>query len=116
MAVFPVGLAFLVMVPDPSVVHTARAQAMPEADSAVVTAAFASQPAKVLATTPPVPRTSLPFAVDRAGKVYEPVVPAIYEEPVSADDEARPSPQSPRGVTTLPALAPAPSASPEPSA
>ena len=114
MSAFPVGLAFLVMVPGPAQVDSARE--LPKADPAVATASFQSAPVKITASTPATPRTSLPLAVDRSGNVFEPVIPAIYEEPVSADDEPRPSPQHPRGVTTLPALSPAPSASPEPSA
>ena len=116
MAAFPVGLAFLVMVPGPAAVESAPRQVLPKVDTAVATASFDAKPVKITAGTPAVPRPSLPLAVDQAGKVYEPVVPAIYEEPVSAEEAALPSPQHPRGVTTLPPLSPVPSASPAPSA
>lgn len=52
---------------------------------------------------PRTPKVQLPLAIDQAGKVYEPVIPAIYEEVIQSEGESvRPTPQSPRKVNQVP--------------
>lgn len=116
MASFPISLAFLALAPSVETQTPARPAHQPSVDTAVRSTSLGKAPLKILASSPPVPRLSLPQAVDTQGKVFDPVLPAVYEEPISAGDETRPSPQSPHRSNKLPTLSPAPSASPEPSA
>lgn len=112
----PISLAFLVLAPSAEAQPLGRPANQPPVDAAVRSTSLGNAPFKILASSPPVPRPSLPQAVDTQGKVYEPVLPAVYEETISAGEEARPSPQSPHRSKNVPVLSPAPSASPEPSA
>lgn len=119
MASIPVGVAILLLVPasGTDALSTGGAGAARNlVDPAIQRAEFVGAAVKVVQGAPPLPSRTLPKAVDARGRVYEPVIPADYEVEVSAEEEARPSPQSPRRVNDLPPLAPAPSASPEPTA
>ncbi len=120
MGTIPVGVAILLLVPAPGTDALGAKSPEPSqsrVDSGLQRAGFEREAVKVVqASMPPLPGRSLPKAVDARGKVYQPVIPADYEVETSAEDEGRPSPQSPRRVTDLPPLAPAPSGSPEPTA
>jgi hypothetical protein len=120
MAAIPVGIAFLLLVPAPDAqaLSTSRSadSAAVKTDPAVNRAGFETAAPRVALTSPPLPSRTLPKAVDNQGFIYEPVIPADFQAPVSAEHEARPSPQQPRRVTELPPLAPSPAGSPEPSA
>ncbi|MCY2933588.1 MAG: hypothetical protein WCJ40_01910 [Planctomycetota bacterium] len=117
MAVFPVGLAFLILVPGPDTPTQPTAVQKSFRDNGLQRATSAPEASlKMAGHAPPLPKPGLPLAIDKSGTVYEPIIQAIYEEPLSASGEAQPSPQSPHRLTDLPALSPTPSASPAPSA
>ncbi len=117
MASIPVGVAILLLVPAPGT--DALGTRNPgtvrnRVDPGLQRAGFEQAGVKVVQAMPPLPGRSLPRAVDARGKVHQPVIPADYEVETSAEEEGLPSPQSPRRLTDLPPLTPAPSASPEP--
>ncbi len=119
MAALPIGLAFLMLAPSPDTTaldSTPPAISKPLTDHSIQRASGSVQSTKIHRFAPPLPKPGLPLAIDKAGVIHEPVIQAIYEAPASASDEALPSPQSPRRLTDLPPLTPAPSASPVPSA
>ena len=117
MAAFPIGLAFLILAPGPDAPALASTTIQkPLIDHAVQQATVSVNQPKINSFAPPLPRTSLPLAIDKSGVIHEPVIQAIYEEPASENDEARPSPQSPHRLIDLPPFTPAPSGSPVPSA
>lgn len=117
MATIPVGVAILMLVPANGkdvLANPGSGTAQILFDPAVRRAALESDAVKTVKGIPPLPGRSIPRAVDARGKIYEQVIPADVEVEVSADEEGLPSPQRPRRVPGLPPLAPAPSASPEP--
>lgn len=97
MAIIPVDLVFLILVPG--------SHSVAQADDV---ASYTPEPAKVL-RMPVLPKLQIPVAVDRKGRIHEPVIQAIYEEPLSAEAEeqgVRPSPQSLERLKSTPQLMP----------
>lgn len=89
MTIFPIELLFLALVPG----NVAQATDQPnpaQINRPVTVASFQT----IKTTSPRLPSTRLPLAIDAQSRVYDAVIPAIYEAPVSAEFETEIQPSS----------------------